>query len=587
MCGIGSVTFLKSDKNPEVSKRNKMAQILTGEILIETLPRGKDATGVALLHENKSFAYLKGGLPSPEMVAVVDDKEEYPHNWETLLDHWDSYHSPVVNILAHVRKATQGDSHNEHNCHPITRGSIVGIHNGGLDNDKTIMEALKDKVEDRKGECDSEALFALMEHMGGEEEWTPEMVQDLTKEISGAFTVLAVNHLFPHKLVMFRNPERPAAVGIDFNLDLMVIGSEPEYIRKAVAEYNRIAGLYFRGDLPLVKMTPIAMQQNCGWIFDSREAPETDSVYDYIKERQFEVKFRFSRTMGQGAGFRGSSGTHQNVYQQQQQQRPPPSQCSVAVVSKTEPPPRRTLADGEYYNVVEDDDFGDTFAESEVLAGGESPKCIDVEAEDVEVEESSESEEESYDTWITKEAESAFDMEDDQDLIDIVEEIVEGAFNDQTVEDRGIEAKRIEKTHVTNATSESLRAGYVLGYKACSESGSVSLDEDDKDDEIEELTEELQLMKAQTHEWAQKMAKKEEIATKSFQKMREFEHQLDAVRKCLLTLSNMGREKTHEDLKELLAALAAKAQVSPDLLFRALEKDLEDNAHTKTRTANA
>ncbi|HSI97303.1 MAG TPA: hypothetical protein VK926_02990, partial [Gaiellaceae bacterium] len=79
-----------------------------------------------------------------------------------LLDELDV--SPTATqALIHVRDYTKGPPEIEANNHPIRHGSVVGIHNGVVENDDALLADYGIDRHEPEMTVDSEAIFALME----------------------------------------------------------------------------------------------------------------------------------------------------------------------------------------------------------------------------------------------------------------------------------------------------------------------------------------------------------------------------------------------------------------------------------------
>jgi glutamine phosphoribosylpyrophosphate amidotransferase len=78
----------------------------------------------------------------------------------------DELHVPAVatQVLIHVRDYTKGHPEIEANNHPIRHGSVVGIHNGIIQNDDDLLARYGLERAEPQMSVDSEAIFALMEH---------------------------------------------------------------------------------------------------------------------------------------------------------------------------------------------------------------------------------------------------------------------------------------------------------------------------------------------------------------------------------------------------------------------------------------
>ena len=138
MCGIAGFS-LSSDSPVD---RTLAAQALLAGIA----ERGADAVGYAHRGAGGSVGVtkLRGGASA-------------------LLDELDV---PVATsqALIHVRDYTKGHPGIQANNHPIRHGSVVGIHNGVIENDDALLARYGLERAEPQMTVDSEAIFALMEH---------------------------------------------------------------------------------------------------------------------------------------------------------------------------------------------------------------------------------------------------------------------------------------------------------------------------------------------------------------------------------------------------------------------------------------
>ena len=72
----------------------------------------------------------------------------------------------ALQVLVHVRDYTKGHPEIAGNNHPIRHGSVVGIHNGLIENDDALLERYRIERHEPETTVDSEAIFALMELRG-------------------------------------------------------------------------------------------------------------------------------------------------------------------------------------------------------------------------------------------------------------------------------------------------------------------------------------------------------------------------------------------------------------------------------------
>ncbi|MGH3136146.1 MAG: class II glutamine amidotransferase [Gaiellaceae bacterium] len=138
MCGIAGYSF-SPDSTVE---RTLAAQALLAGIA----ERGADAVGYAWRTDQGEVdvTKLRGGA------SALLDEIAIP--------------SSAQQTLIHVRDFTKGHPEIAANNHPIRHGSVVGIHNGIIENDDALLAAYGIDREEPDMTVDSEAIFALVEH---------------------------------------------------------------------------------------------------------------------------------------------------------------------------------------------------------------------------------------------------------------------------------------------------------------------------------------------------------------------------------------------------------------------------------------
>jgi glucosamine 6-phosphate synthetase-like amidotransferase/phosphosugar isomerase protein len=136
MCGIAGYS-LSPDSSVE---RTLAAQALLAGIA----ERGADAVGYAFRGEDGVVvSKLRGGA------SALLDEIGVP--------------AAASHALLHVRDYTKGHPEIEANNHPIRHGSVVGVHNGVVENDDELLERYGLDRHEPEMTVDSEAIFALME----------------------------------------------------------------------------------------------------------------------------------------------------------------------------------------------------------------------------------------------------------------------------------------------------------------------------------------------------------------------------------------------------------------------------------------
>ena len=137
MCGIAGYS---------VSPESSVDRTLAAQALLAGIAeRGADAVGYAfrLPGGPVSVTKLRGGA------SALLDELELP--------------AAATQVLVHVRDFTKGHPEIEGNNHPIRHGAVVGIHNGVIENDESLLAAYGIARHEPDMSVDSEAIFALME----------------------------------------------------------------------------------------------------------------------------------------------------------------------------------------------------------------------------------------------------------------------------------------------------------------------------------------------------------------------------------------------------------------------------------------
>ncbi len=137
MCGIAGFSL---DPESDVDRTLAAQALLAG-----IAERGADAVGYA--HRSVSgeieVTKLRGGAS-----ALLDELSVPP---------------TARDALIHVRDFTKGHPEIQANNHPIRHGSVVGIHNGIVENDDALLARYRIERAEPHMTVDSEAIFALME----------------------------------------------------------------------------------------------------------------------------------------------------------------------------------------------------------------------------------------------------------------------------------------------------------------------------------------------------------------------------------------------------------------------------------------
>lgn len=154
MCGIfGVVLFDKS--NSDFFKIKSIVR----KLALESKTRGRSATGISVASKT-GISILKHNISSdvfiktPEFRRLMND--QLPRKRES---------GTPYSIIGHTRHPTKGSEKVHANNHPIEAGTIVGVHNGVINNDDALFKNTRDfdgKQMHRMGEVDSEIIFRLI-----------------------------------------------------------------------------------------------------------------------------------------------------------------------------------------------------------------------------------------------------------------------------------------------------------------------------------------------------------------------------------------------------------------------------------------
>ena len=179
MCGIAGYSL--SPESP--ARRTLAAQALLAGIA----ERGADAVGYA----------ARGGQGTIEVTKLRGGAS-------ALLDEI-ALPATAEQALIHVRDYTKGHPEIEANNHPIRHGTVVGIHNGIIENDDELFARYGLDRAERDMTVDSEAIFALME--------LRQHAPRALGELRGAMAAAWLDEREPATLFLARGVARPLWIG--------------------------------------------------------------------------------------------------------------------------------------------------------------------------------------------------------------------------------------------------------------------------------------------------------------------------------------------------------------------------------------
>jgi glucosamine 6-phosphate synthetase-like amidotransferase/phosphosugar isomerase protein len=137
MCGIAGYSL---------SERSSVDRTLAAQALLAGIAeRGADAAGYAFRGSGSRVAVVKQRSGATELLGAI------------------AIPTDVTAALVHVRDYTKGHPTIEANNHPVRHGSVVGIHNGIIENDELLFARHGWERAHPEMTVDSEAIFALAE----------------------------------------------------------------------------------------------------------------------------------------------------------------------------------------------------------------------------------------------------------------------------------------------------------------------------------------------------------------------------------------------------------------------------------------
>ncbi|MBD5551444.1 MAG: hypothetical protein HDQ96_09740 [Lachnospiraceae bacterium] len=148
MCGIWGV----SDTGASLDRRLLLKIIKELMILSET--RGKDASGIAVMHDGE-LNVLRKAMSSHELLNELHFVKYAEKN---ILNTG----SKNIWVTGHSRLVTNGTQYNPNNNQPIAKKHIALVHNGIIVNENKLWENMPDASKDY--EVDSEAILETFNH---------------------------------------------------------------------------------------------------------------------------------------------------------------------------------------------------------------------------------------------------------------------------------------------------------------------------------------------------------------------------------------------------------------------------------------
>ncbi len=175
MCGIIGYT----------GKKNSV------EVLIEGLKRmeyrGYDSSGIAILNDNNEIVTIKKKGEIQKLINAINDRKYPSHTG-----------------IAHTRWATHGEP-NDINAHPHSdcKNEISIVHNGIVENFKSLKDYLLSKGHKFVSETDTEIIVHLIEEFAEDNDLLT-AVKKALKKIKGTYGLLVISKKLPNTIIAAR-----------------------------------------------------------------------------------------------------------------------------------------------------------------------------------------------------------------------------------------------------------------------------------------------------------------------------------------------------------------------------------------------
>lgn len=297
MCGITGIFPLNTKCDLSEMQRKKLILWFNTELLFHTIERGRDATGITVSltegeGEEKENCFLC--LKQPSDATDFFENDGTGHKYKTQENNAAPirvHHSLLGGeakfnfIIGHTRKKTQGSQYNVNNNHPIIIGNIIGIQNGGVENDDRIFKIHEDDMQ-RKGEVDSEAIMQLLALHSNDKALDWDSINYVTTRMEGPRAVLAYNGKHPEKIIFFRDYARPIELYYLKELGAVLICSKTSYMNEIKRAYQRLRITH--PEFPKLTYETVNIMPKDGGVIDiHKEYDNTNSLRSFLEVRKY------------------------------------------------------------------------------------------------------------------------------------------------------------------------------------------------------------------------------------------------------------------------------------------------------------
>ena len=229
MCGIAGMVFLSGSR----VRDSEVTKAILRNLLIESMVRGRSATGVAFVSHSKA-SVVKHNIDARDFIR----SDFYAEAEKKFIDGDDKAFGKPNIILAHTRMPTKGSEKNRDNNHPIVSDKIIGVHNGNISNDDDLFkEYIKSSpyLFKRKGEVDTEIIFRMINHFRHTVSMPMyDAIEHTDKLLKGSYACALVDVSTPWLLWLFKDWS-PINIIHYPEAGLVIFASSIIFIRRAVS----------------------------------------------------------------------------------------------------------------------------------------------------------------------------------------------------------------------------------------------------------------------------------------------------------------------------------------------------------------
>ncbi len=229
MCGIFGITLTK-----ESDIRAKLLQSTTKDLFKLSESRGKEASGLSLLYDNK-IKVLKRPMPASDLIASQDYKNIFSELSNTDL-------KKSLTLIGHTRLVTNGSLDGYNNNQPIIKDGLVGIHNGIVVNDNKLWQDFPDLH--RQYEVDTEIILSLIRMHLKQGQSLIEALKKVFKVVRGTVSTAILFEDIGHLLLSSNN----GSLYVCFNeaKSVIIFASERRILEELInkKEISNILGKY-------------------------------------------------------------------------------------------------------------------------------------------------------------------------------------------------------------------------------------------------------------------------------------------------------------------------------------------------------